>query len=82
MCDPKTQFDCGGGICIPLEKVCDKNIDCPKWEDEPEDSCGKNECAVNNGGCSQLCTDTPGSFYCHCHEGYRLVDNRTCIGEY
>ncbi|EEB15646.1 Very low-density lipoprotein receptor precursor, putative [Pediculus humanus corporis] len=77
-CDLKTQFDCGGGICISLEKVCDKKLDCPKWEDEPKDSCGKNECLIDNGGCSQLCVDTPGSYYCHCHEGFKLIDNKTC----
>lgn len=56
-------------------------MDCPDWEDEPGETCDKNECAVNNGGCSQLCTDTPGSYYCHCHPGYRLVDNKTCDGK-
>ncbi|XP_013194693.2 low-density lipoprotein receptor isoform X6 [Amyelois transitella] len=78
VCDKKTEFDCGGGMCIPLSKVCDKKPDCPNFEDEPRDKCGENECAKNNGGCTQLCVDTPVGYYCDCEKGYKLVDNRTC----
>ena len=40
------------------------------------------ECAVNNGGCDQNCTNTEGSFYCSCQMGYNLnEDGRTCDGE-
>nr|CAL47126.1 lipophorin receptor [Blattella germanica] len=77
-CDPRTEFECGGGMCIPIAKVCDKKPDCPNWEDEPTDKCGKNECKENNGGCSQLCVDTPGGYYCDCRRGFKLMDNRTC----
>ncbi|GBP92608.1 Very low-density lipoprotein receptor [Eumeta japonica] len=82
VCDKKTEFDCGGGMCIPLSKVCDKKPDCPNFEDEPRDRCGEDECAKNNGGCTQRCVDTPVGYYCDCDKGYRLVDNRTCEGEY
>lgn len=68
-------------MCIPLTSMCDKKKDCPNWEDEPTETCGKNECDINNGGCSQNCHDTPGSYFCSCHEGFTLVDNRTCDGE-
>ncbi|XP_055694730.1 low-density lipoprotein receptor isoform X5 [Lutzomyia longipalpis] len=77
-CDPRKEFDCGGGICIPLSKVCDKKPDCPEFQDEPADKCGRNECLINNGGCTQLCVDTPAGYFCDCRKGYRLVDNRTC----
>lgn len=81
-CDPKTQFDCGGGTnCIPLSQVCDKRQHCPDGEDEPAGRCGINECTENNGHCNQLCVDTPASYYCDCHRGYKLVDNRTCKGK-
>ncbi|XP_061500681.1 low-density lipoprotein receptor isoform X4 [Anopheles gambiae] len=78
-CNPKTEFDCGGGMCIPLAKVCDQNPDCPEFQDEPADKCGKNECLQGNGGCSQLCVDTPAGFYCDCKPGFKLADNRTCV---
>lgn len=68
-------------MCIPLSKVCDKHPDCPNFEDEPRDRCGENECAKNNGGCTQKCVDTPVGYYCDCEKGYKLVDNRTCEGE-
>ncbi|XP_055545420.1 very low-density lipoprotein receptor-like isoform X3 [Wyeomyia smithii] len=77
-CNPKTEFDCGGGMCIPLSKVCDKNADCPEFQDEPTDKCGKNECLQNNGGCSDICVDTPAGFYCDCKQGFQLVNNRSC----
>lgn len=79
-CDPKKQFDCGGGTCIPLSQVCDGHPDCQQAEDEPRDKCGKNECSINNGGCTQLCVDTPAGYYCDCNPGYKLTDNRTCKG--
>lgn len=79
-CDIKTHFDCGGGVCIPLSKVCDKKLDCPNFIDEPKDKCNLDECAVNNGGCSQKCVDTPAGYYCDCHHGYKLMDNKTCEG--
>lgn len=78
-CNAKTEFDCGGGMCIPLSKVCDKKPDCPEFQDEPVDKCGKNECLEGNGGCSQLCVDTPAGFYCDCKPGFKLSDNRTCV---
>ena len=40
-----------------------------------------NECSVGNGGCSQVCNNTFGSFICDCNEGYELDnDGVTCKG--
>nr|BAN20688.1 low-density lipoprotein receptor [Riptortus pedestris] len=72
------EFDCGGDTCIPLEKVCDQKADCPQREDEPPGKCNIDECKNNNGGCSQICVDTPTSFYCKCRPGFKLIDNFTC----
>ena len=40
------------------------------------------ECAENNGGCSQICTNIPGSFECQCRDGYHFIENSTsqCTG--
>ena len=40
-----------------------------------------NECATNNGGCSQVCLNTEGSYSCDCYPGYELgFNNHTCNG--
>lgn len=36
----------------------------------------KDECALNNGGCQDLCTNTVGSYQCTCQNGYTLHENR------
>ena len=42
-----------------------------------------NECQDNNGDCQHDCVNTPGSFYCSCHDGYRLQgSNNTCRGRW
>lgn len=41
-----------------------------------------NECSTNNGNCSQLCTNTNGSYFCSCNHGYVLNgNNMTCSGK-
>lgn len=81
-CDPKTQFDCGGGMCVNQSVVCDKKPDCPAWEDEPKALCNINECAIKNGGCSHICVDMPAGYYCDCPHGYQLNGNSTCEGKH
>ena len=40
-----------------------------------------NECRDNNDGCSQICTNTEGSFECSCRDGYVLDgDGGNCSG--
>ncbi|XP_012939390.2 growth arrest-specific protein 6 [Aplysia californica] len=33
------------------------------------------ECAVSNGGCSQVCDNQPGTFRCLCNSGYTLASD-------
>ena len=41
------------------------------------------ECSDGNGGCSQICTNTEGSFTCGCNNSYVLDgDGTTCNGMY
>lgn len=43
----------------------------------------KDECSINNGGCSHTCVNTAGSYLCACPKGYTLSTNKfTCIGNY
>ena len=40
------------------------------------------ECGANNGGCSQVCVDRPGTHECRCMKGYKLQeDKKTCEGK-
>ncbi len=41
-----------------------------------------NECAQENGGCAQICTNEPGGFSCSCEPGFELspADLKTCQG--
>ncbi|KAL5475522.1 hypothetical protein EMCRGX_G025349 [Ephydatia muelleri] len=34
-----------------------------------------NECAVNNGGCQQMCHDSTPGYTCSCYSGYKLAAN-------
>ncbi len=38
-----------------------------------------NECEDSNGGCQQNCTNTIGSFYCNCTDGFSK-SNFSCEG--
>ena len=39
------------------------------------------ECSDGTDGCSQICTNTNGSFNCECETGFQLDKNRvTCNG--
>lgn len=41
-----------------------------------------NECDYKNGNCDLNCTNTVGSFYCACADGYTLNDEFRCEGEW
>lgn len=38
------------------------------------------ECVFRNGGCSEICTNTKGSYHCGCPEGFVILhDGTTCL---
>ena len=42
------------------------------------------ECLINNGGCdlyNSVCINTPGSYHCHCNNGYQLKENSELLCE-
>lgn len=40
------------------------------------------ECQVNNGNCSDNCTNTIGGYECQCNPGFELMnDSSTCVGK-
>ena len=42
-----------------------------------------NECQTDNGGCTQTCDNTDGSYQCSCLNGYELAnDGHNCSGMY
>jgi len=41
-----------------------------------------NECETDNGGCTQICDNTKGSYDCSCDKEYELTeDKHSCTGE-
>ena len=58
----------------PLDEAGSRQCGCyPGYTLDTADNstCRDNdECAVNNGGCSQLCHNRPGTFLCECRPGY------------
>lgn len=49
------------------------------------DACSSDidECSTNNGGCSQNCSNTHGSYICFCNSGYNITfDGFDCEGEF
>ena len=38
------------------------------------------ECEEGSHECSQICVNTPGSYYCNCQRGSQLVNDTHCEG--
>ncbi|NXW24098.1 PROS protein, partial [Circaetus pectoralis] len=51
----------------------------PGWQGEKCEE-DKNECEDINGGCSQRCSNLPGSYRCLCEDGYFMHSNKRDCG--
>ncbi|XP_033127863.1 low-density lipoprotein receptor-related protein 2-like [Anneissia japonica] len=71
------EWGCEDNVCISLTSVCDGMPDCTNGEDESP-LCNEQSCSTNNGGCSELCFQTPFGAQCGCSEGYELVNSTIC----
>ncbi|KAF4801198.1 hypothetical protein TURU_036634 [Turdus rufiventris] len=79
ICAPCTpgMVRCDEGKCILESLMCDNKDDCLDGTDEPS-TCDVDECSLEYSPCSQLCTNTPGTFSCSCLQGYTLQHGTTC----
>jgi len=75
---PGTELAADGRSCVEKSAASE----CASgYKKNPAGECvNVNECAVDDGGCEQLCMDTPGSFACQCvFPGTVLADDgRSC----
>ena len=81
----KSQCDKSEGTCILMIRAKPNVCDTIKFGWYLINYCfnaDNNECDSNEGlgPCSQICINTPGSFYCSCEVGYTL-SGYACIGE-
>uniref|UniRef100_A0AAQ5Z5D7 Low-density lipoprotein receptor-related protein 2 n=1 Tax=Amphiprion ocellaris TaxID=80972 RepID=A0AAQ5Z5D7_AMPOC len=76
---PSGQWQCPTDeVCIDLDKVCNGEKDCPNGADEST-ICNLDDCALNNGGCSDGCIQGPFGAECTCPPGFQLLnDSKTC----
>ncbi|XP_071787753.1 sushi, von Willebrand factor type A, EGF and pentraxin domain-containing protein 1-like [Asterias amurensis] len=66
-----------GGICESVEHQ--PKCNCPAGLKGRSCEYDIDECDGNNGGCAHECTNTVGSYYCQCSDGYALQsDSHSC----
>lgn len=68
---PFNQIKCPGAfeICINRSQICNFREDCPSGSDEGA-YCSRDDCSVQNGGCSHTCLVSPIGSVCLCPRGF------------
>ena len=56
-------------VCINRTQLCDNVAQCPDGSDEGA-FCSRDDCRMQNGGCSHLCQRSPMGAICFCPSGY------------
>ncbi|XP_067024678.1 uncharacterized protein [Acropora muricata] len=83
-CEENSQPCFPGVSCIDLPPPANESgytcAPCPNGFSGNGAECSDiDECAASNGGCNQICLNTPGSSVCTCNSGYSLnIDKKTC----
>ncbi|RNA22802.1 low-density lipo receptor-related 2, partial [Brachionus plicatilis] len=79
------QFKCAlNHHCIPVEYVCDQDLDCGEDDQSDEIGCYNNQtiktdsdmsCSSNSSLCEHECTNlaNKNGFFCSCHHGFKMV---------
>ena len=68
-------------ICINFTQLCDNVAQCPDGSDEGA-FCGREDCSIQNGGCSHFCHQSPVGSLCFCPAGYRtsnVTNYKRCL---
>lgn len=68
---PPGQVRCNGpmDICLNQTQICDNIPQCPDGSDEGG-FCSRDDCAIQNGGCSNTCHTSPMGSICLCPSGF------------
>ena len=51
----------------------------PGWQGDGHECQDIDECAMHIDGCDHECVNTPGSYYCKCNRGYKLVSEAGAV---
>ncbi len=64
------QYKCEGtmNVCVNLTQLCDNIPNCPEGSDEGA-FCTRDDCNIQNGGCSHICHRSPMGAVCFCPIG-------------
>lgn len=81
VCPAGYQLSAGGAVCSgeDVERRTDGRTCAVLSSHSTSLPADVDECKRSFSPCLHLCTNTVGSFYCHCREGFRLDGNVTCL---